>query len=170
MIFQKWIQGTDASITTFHQRDYMKKPATSGKEKNMSTVIRPRISEAKRYFVNKHRYYELKHYCLQYKDWVMALKGINDIQNKPIEYYMKHGISDPTYNCVVAKDKYQSKIDMINSVAKEIDEQLSPWIVRAVTEGRTYEYFKTHDDIPCSRSTFYDRYRKFFWLLDKKRG
>ena len=30
----------------------------------MSTVIRPEISEKNKYWISKHRYYELKHLCL----------------------------------------------------------------------------------------------------------
>ena len=35
----------------------------------MSTVIRPELSYRNTWFVPKHRYYELKHFCLQYPDW-----------------------------------------------------------------------------------------------------
>ena len=35
----------------------------------MSTVIRPEISKKNLYWIPKHRYYELKHFCLQYPEW-----------------------------------------------------------------------------------------------------
>ena len=35
----------------------------------MSTVIRPEISDKKKYWISKERYYELKHFCLQYNEW-----------------------------------------------------------------------------------------------------
>lgn len=34
----------------------------------MSTTIRPEVSEKNQYWIEKHRYYELKHFCLQYKE------------------------------------------------------------------------------------------------------
>lgn len=32
----------------------------------MATVIRPEISPKNKYWISKHRHYELKHFCLQY--------------------------------------------------------------------------------------------------------
>lgn len=49
------------------------------------------------------------------------------------------------------------------------DPDLGEYILAAVTQGLTYETCKTRFDIPCSRDTYYDRYRKFFWLLHKVR-
>lgn len=35
----------------------------------MGTVIRPEVSAKIKYWLSKHRYYELKHFCLQYPEW-----------------------------------------------------------------------------------------------------
>ena len=35
----------------------------------MSTTIHPEVSEKNKYWIDKHRYYELKHFCLQYPLW-----------------------------------------------------------------------------------------------------
>ncbi len=35
----------------------------------MGTDIRPEISRRSRYDISRHRYYELKHFCLQYPEW-----------------------------------------------------------------------------------------------------
>ena len=35
----------------------------------MATTIRPELSEKNPYWIEKHRYYELKHFCLQYPIW-----------------------------------------------------------------------------------------------------
>ena len=40
----------------------------------MGTNIRPEISERNPYWISKHRYYELKHFCLQYNGWASAYK------------------------------------------------------------------------------------------------
>ena len=39
----------------------------------MSTDIRPEISPNNKYWIEKHRYYELKHFCLQYPLWNMRI-------------------------------------------------------------------------------------------------
>ena len=45
----------------------------------MSTLIRPEISKNNEYWIPRHRYYELKHFCLQYREWV---KIVNSLDSK----------------------------------------------------------------------------------------
>jgi hypothetical protein len=61
------------------------------------------------------------------------------------------------------------RIKLIERIAGEADEDLHNYILKAVTEGLSYTYLRTKMDIPCSRDMYYDRYRKFFWLLDNAR-
>ena len=35
----------------------------------MTTIIRPELSTKNKYYINKHRHYELKHFCLQHPEW-----------------------------------------------------------------------------------------------------
>ena len=35
----------------------------------MSTIIRSELSKKNKYYISKHRYLELKHFCLQYYEW-----------------------------------------------------------------------------------------------------
>lgn len=59
---------------------------------------------------------------------------------------------------------------MIEKAALEADDKLYSYILKAVTENLSYAYLKTRLDIPCSKDTYYDRYRRFFWLLNKYRN
>ena len=65
---------------------------------------------------------------------------------------------------------YGEKIKMIEKVALETDNCLHKYILKAVTEGLSYTYLKTRLGIPCGKDMYYDRYRRFFWLLSKSRG
>ncbi len=38
----------------------------------MSTTIRPELSDKNKYWIDRHRYYELKHFCMQYDIWKQA--------------------------------------------------------------------------------------------------
>ena len=38
----------------------------------MGTVIRPETSKKNKYWIPRHRYHELKHFCLQYPLWKKA--------------------------------------------------------------------------------------------------
>lgn len=137
------------------------------------SAIRPELSVKNKYWIDRHRYYELKHFCLQYKQWKKAYSSLNDLglsmsgltglptSNMP---------SDITADYAIRKAEIGNKIKLIESTAMETDNELWYYIVKAVTEGLAYTQLKMLFDIPCSRDTYYDRYRKFFWLLNKRRG
>lgn len=139
----------------------------------MSTIIRPTISKKNEYWIEKHRYYELKHFCLQYPIWVKAYQSLDGLQNRPHDlalFVQSNSNSDPTAKCAEAKLYYSERIAMIETVAKQTDEYLSGYILKAITEELSYNYLKTKMDIPCSKDTYYKLYRKFFWLLNDVRN
>ena len=45
------------------------------------------------------------------------------------------------------------------------DPELYSYILKAVTEGTTFVVLKSLYGIPCERDMFYDRRRKFYWVL-----
>lgn len=49
----------------------------------MGTTIRPELSEKNPYWIEKHRYYELKHFCLQYPIWRKAYSVLDGYANPP---------------------------------------------------------------------------------------
>ena len=139
----------------------------------MSTLIRSKISENNKYYIDKHRYYELKHFCLQYNEWKKAYADCNDsiIFASNIERQSASNIpSDITAKYAMKRAYYAERIKIVEKAALEADEFLFPFILKGVTEGLSYTYLKTTLDMPCGRDMYYDRYRKFFWLLSKARG
>ena len=78
--------------------------------------------------------------------------------------------SDLTAKYAIKKAQYGERIELIERAAREADEFLYPYILRAVTEGLAYTYLRSRLDIPCGRDMYYDRYRRFFWLLSELRG
>ena len=65
---------------------------------------------------------------------------------------------------------YKDRIDMVEHVAKETDTILASYILKAVTEEISYDCLKVKFNIPCCKDTYYDLYRRFFWLLNKARN
>ena len=57
---------------------------------------------------------------------------------------------------------YFDRINLIEQTAHEADSYLYEYIIKGVTEGKSYTYLKTVMGIPCGRDMYYDRYRKFF--------
>ena len=138
----------------------------------MATVIRAEISEKNKYWVDKHRHYELKHFCLQYPTWKRAYAVLNEpsMPSSSMDMVRTSNLpGDPTARRAMSKAYYAEKIELIERTAKEADRYLYDYIIRAVTEGLSYTYLKTKLEIPCGRDMYYDRYRRFFWLLDNFR-
>ena len=138
----------------------------------MATNIRPELSEKNKYWISKHRQYELKHFCLQYPQWQQTYAKLED---PSIPLYMIDRLptgnlpGDPTAKRAEIKLYYSERINLIETLAKEVDPYLHDYILKAVTESLSYTYLKARLGIPCSRDIYYDRYRKFFWLLDQAR-
>ena len=138
----------------------------------MATVIRAQISEKNKYYIDKHRYYELKHFCLQYNEWKKAYASCNEslIFASNLEQLPSGNIpSDLTAKYALRKAYYGERIKLIERIAQQADEFLYPYILKAVTEGLSYTYLKARLDIPCGRDMYYNRYRKFFWILSESR-
>ena len=102
----------------------------------MATTIRPEIALSDPNHISKHRYYELKHFCLQYREW----------HDENLRYK-----------------------ELIRETCNKADPVLGMYILKAVTEDRSYTYLKTKMGIPCGRSMYFDRYRRFFRLLSDAR-
>lgn len=45
----------------------------------MTTVLRAELSTKNKYYIDKHRYYELKHFCLQYPEWKRTYAELEDV-------------------------------------------------------------------------------------------
>lgn len=138
----------------------------------MATVVRAEISENNKYWISKHRHYELKHFCLQYPEWKKEYLtlGVPSASSAMLEVISSnHTPSDLTARYAIRRVYYAERIDLIEKIAKEADKYLYEYILRAVTEGLSYTYLKSRLKIPCSRDMYYDRYRRFFWLLNEAR-
>lgn len=136
----------------------------------MSTRTIPEISTNKKYHINKERFYELKHFCLQYPEWKKKYLNLSGFMtSNPMNEIRSTNIADITANCAIDREFYSKRIAMIQQCSEAADHELANYILKAVTEELSYEYLKGMLDIPCGRKMYYDRYRKFFYILDKVR-
>lgn len=137
----------------------------------MAGNLRPELSKKNKYWIDKNRFYELKYFCLQYPLWKHAYEALDGIR---IASYGLTGSTsslpgDITSMCVEERSRYLERMQAVERAAMETDPYLASYILKAVTEGLSFNYLKARLEIPCSRDMYYDRYRKFFWLLDKER-
>lgn len=136
--------------------------------------LKTKLSEKNPYRLPKHRFLELQHFCLQYDDWkrevaklngLPAYSGIGEIRPS------SKGVSDKTGDIAVKLTKYTAKMDLVRSIIKLADDELSPYLFIGVTRGWSYDKMYTNFGslVPCSRAEYYKAYRKFFWLLSEAR-
>ena len=139
----------------------------------MSTTIRPTVSKRNPYWIDKHRYYELKHFCLQYPEWqreLSILDGyIRHIQISQAMAQNKGQLRDPISEAVEERLEYSRWSTLLEHTAKEAAKELSSYLLKGVTEGMSYDILRVRMAIPCCKDTYYELYRRFFWLLSKKR-
>lgn len=135
--------------------------------------LKPELSKDNKYWIPKHRYYELKHYCLQYPDWKTLYFEL--------EYTLKAHENQEVHTNELKRldEEFAVKRLMLFNAMWNVEscvkdctdvEVLQSYILKAVTEGLPYSQLKAKYDVPCGQDMYYDIYRKFFWLLSRKRG
>ena len=129
---------------------------------------RSELSPKNKYWIPKYRYLELKNFCLQYPEWKKMILSISEIKTHS-QISSAGNFSDPTEEVALKRMKYQSLIDLVEQTAYDSEPSIAKWIVKGVTESYTYEYLRYKLDLPAGREMYYDRYRRFFWLLDQRR-
>lgn len=138
----------------------------------MGADVRPELSKKNKYWIDKNRFYELKYFCLQYPLWKKAYELLDGIHLSSYELVPSRSNlhTDITGNCVEERSIYYERIKAIEEAAYEADPYLADYIVKAITEGLSYNYLKSSLEIPCGKDMYYDRYRRFFWLLSRSRN
>ena len=116
--------------------------------------------------ISKHRYRELYNFCLQYPDFTREKKDCYAISaTKYGDAPRGSGVSNPTAISAEKAYKLSKNIDLIESAAIEAGGDIYPYLLKAVTEGCSWE------DVypPCGRRQFYQARRRFFYLLNLKK-
>lgn len=139
----------------------------------MDVNVRAELSENNKYWISRHRYYELKHFCMQYAEWKReyaerraTLMSTVDTTRLP----QNGSEADPTANAAIALAQIASRIELIEHCAAETDSVLGGYVLIGVTKGIPYDILRLKFGVPCCKAVYYDFYRKFFWLLSKARN
>ena len=122
------------------------------------------------YGISSKRYKELCGFCEQYPEWKATLENKNDtlkskvITDMPITF---GGKSDQTCDLAIKRIELQKKCELIENTAKEASNDLWTYIIDSVCYEYPLSYLQTIKEMPCSRASFYDARRYFYFLLDK---
>ena len=123
---------------------------------------RTELSRSNPYWISKHRYYELKHFCLQYREWqelyLRAISQTLDIRDDPTGEYAS-----------LAAD-LEWAMHLVKDTALSVDKVLGPFIFDHAAFGSNFTRLSTVGHIPCGKDLFYKLCQKFFWLLSCRKG
>lgn len=111
------------------------------------------------YTLDRHRYLELKHFCLQYSKVKERYQSIcGECPGR--------GEEDPTSKIAILKTEYMRVIQLIEMTAMDTDPDLWNFILRSVTEDVSF----TSLNPPCNKGDFDDKREKFFYILSERKG
>lgn len=125
-----------------------------------------------KYSLDKHEYLTAKHYALRYRKWKDEYKALED-SSRAIRYDVDRVQTSNNFDPVSANAERRAELDkrihLIEDTARETDGQLFKWILQGVTdEYATFKYLSSVKHIPCGRRQYYERRRRFFYLLSQK--
>lgn len=103
----------------------------------MGTSIRPEVSSKKEYWLSRHRYYELKHFCLQYPEWKRNYRALDGFapHSPGLRERVSRTPGDPVTGCVAERLYYRERMEIVETAAREAADDLGALLTKAVTEG-----------------------------------
>lgn len=134
-------------------------------------IVNVRPLNERKYNISKHRFAEVYHFCLQYSEWKDELKykmdNLNGVQITDMP--TSHSNESSVETLAIRRAALEGKCKVIEQTAIETDSEIYQYIIKAVTnEFISYNYLYKVMDIPCGKKMYYDRRRKFYYLLSQK--
>lgn len=121
------------------------------------------------YGISKHRYAELKAFCLQYDEKKSKISrgiGAMNYDGMPKGNFKTNPLEDKAIRNVT----YQKDCEMIKQAAIAASPDIFQYIIKSVTNDLSYqfiEYDETLGRIPVGINEFYGYRRLFYYYLDK---
>lgn len=121
------------------------------------------------YGISKHRYQELKAFCLQYEEKKNKIRyGLSAVQSDGQP--RAHNTGSQVENQAIENVNYQKDCAMIEEAAVRANPEIYRFIIKSVTLGLAYEYIE-YDQIdgriPVGKTDFYAYRKLFYYYLHK---
>lgn len=120
------------------------------------------------YGISRHRYAELKAFCLQYGEKKSKIsRGISAVVNDgmPKSNYKGNALESNAIRNVA----YQKDCEMIEKAAMEASKEIYPYIIKSVTNDLSYSFIEYDENlgrIAVGKTEFYAKRRLFYHYLD----
>lgn len=129
------------------------------------------LSTKNKYWLSNAAFYQAYYFALRYQEFKDTLEEMGD-GSRGLSYDPQpHGSASKSSleDLAIRRARISAKVDIIESACRLADVELYPWLIKAVTNNDVgYDYLYHQLGIPCSRGTFYERRRKFYYILSHK--
>ena len=137
----------------------------------MNNQHKPELSKKSPYWIPREKYYELLYFSRQYETMCQEKREL--MRCYPTanldEKVTVTDISDPVMKAVARMEVLSEKMGLIEETVREAEPDIYKWLLIGVTTNKSYDFLAQKMHMPMSRSAYYERYRKYFYLLSKKR-
>lgn len=127
------------------------------------------ISKKNPYWIPKHRYLELKNWCMQYHEWEEEYNSCVYLTSKNPRGEKSSNVSDPTSKMAVRMAELKKKMDLVNWICEEVAPNYTITLLVALVNNFSYDDVVMYNPALPSRSEWYKTRRKFFYILSQKR-
>lgn len=130
-----------------------------------------KTSYSGRYKLSKFEYGYAKWFSLKYPEWLDEYNTLKD-SVKAVNYDQEgHGsgkVNDSTGELAAKRAEIRRKMLLIEHAAFDAGGEIGEYILKSVIyEDVTFEDMKAQG-LPCERTMFYERRRKYYYLLSKE--
>lgn len=120
------------------------------------------------YGISRHRYEELRAFCLQYEEKKCKInRGVSGMKCDGMPKGTSSG--DALERMAIRNVQYQKDCEMIEQAALAANSEIYPYIIKSVTNDLSYEFIEYDEKlgkIPVGKTNFYAFRRKFYYFLD----
>lgn len=131
--------------------------------------MKSEVSKKNPYWIPRHRYLELKNWCLQYPEWEEFIINARYMNSKLPKV-------EKTYTCINRVEmlatqmaEVTGKMEIVENTCNEVAHDFYMPFLIAITNNISYDELVIHNPVLPSRSEWYKAYRKFFYILSQKR-
>lgn len=120
--------------------------------------------------ISRDRYRELLAFCRQYQEWQAEARSLLGLSAQSYEN-MPHGseVGDPVFRVAVKREKLLAKIELVESVADEVDGgQWRAALIQNICMGRALKFIDPGILPTSRRNAFFQQRKMFFLILDKR--
>lgn len=124
-----------------------------------------------KYWTDPRRYKHAISWCLCYPLWVKELETLPDA-NKGIDYskdkVQSSGDYDITSETALKRVELEQKVNLLETTARLVTEDLSEWLIKGVTEEDVKADDLIAQGMPCAPKLYYQLRQKFYYMIARK--